>query len=88
MEYIYVIIENGDPYPMAFKSYKLAVESVKQKHKNYLEEQIKDLYELDMIESVITNINVPENIETGISRLYIEKGINIEIHKLPIKYFL
>lgn len=25
-----------------------------------------------------------KNIEKGISRLYIEKGINIEIHKLPI----
>lgn len=84
MEYIYVIVENGYIYPMAYKNYKSAMEFVKQKHRNYLEEQIKDLYDLEMVESVLADINVPENIETGISKLYIEKGINIEIHKLPI----
>jgi hypothetical protein len=88
MEYIYIIVENGYPYPMAYKNYNSAVESVKQKHKHYLEEQIKDLYDLEMVESVLADINVPENTETGISKLYIEKGIKIEIHKLPIKYFL
>jgi len=85
MEYIYIIVENGEEYPDAYKNYKSAVNAVKEKHKDYLEEQIKELYHLDMIESVLADINVPENIETGISRLYIEKGINIVIHKLPIK---
>jgi hypothetical protein len=85
MEYIYVIVENGEPYPIVFKSYKVAISAVKKKHKNYLEEQIKELYDLDMIETVLADINVPENTETGISKLYIEKGINIQIHKLPIK---
>ena len=87
MEYIYIVVENGEPYLMAFKSYKLAVKSVKEKHKAYIEEQIKEIYHLDDIESILANINIPENTETGISKLYIEKGINIEIHKLPIKHY-
>lgn len=84
MEFVYIIVENGEAYPNAYKTYKSAVDKVKEKHREYLEEQIKELYHLDMIESVLADINVPENIEKGISRLYIEKGINIEIHKLPI----
>lgn len=84
MEYIYIVVENGEAYPNAYKNYKSAVKVVKEKHKEYLEEQIKELHYLYDIESVLADINVPENIETGISRLYIEKGINIVIHKLHI----
>jgi len=84
MEYIYIVVENGKPYPVSFKNYKSAVKAVKEKHKEYLEEQIKELHELDMIESALADINVPENTEKNMTQLYIEKGINIEIHKLPI----
>ena len=77
MEYIYIIVENGEPYPVSFKNYKSAVKAVREKHKQYLEEQIKDLYDLDMIESVLADINVSENIEKNMTQLYIEKGINI-----------
>ena len=83
MDFIYIIVENGSPYPMAYKTYKLAVDAVKEKHTEYLEEQIKELKYLRDIESVLADINVPENIISGVSKLYIEKGINIEIHKLP-----
>ena len=85
MEYIYIVVENGEPYPLSFKNYKSAVKAVKEKHKNYLEERIKELYDLEMIESVLADINVSENIEKNMTQLYIEKGINIEIHKLTIK---
>jgi len=85
MEYIYIIVENGKPYSVSFKNYKSAVNAVREKHKQYLEEQIKELYDLDMIESMLADINVSENIEKNMTQLYIEKGINIEIHKLPIK---
>ena len=84
MEYIYIIVENGEPYSVSYKSYNLAVEAVKKKHKEYLEEQIKELYYLDMIESVLADINVTENTEKNMTRLYIEKGINIIISKLPV----
>jgi hypothetical protein len=84
MNFIYIIVENGEAYPMSYKNYKSAIISVKEKHREYLEEQIKELHCLNMIENLLANINVPENIETGISKLYIEKGINIIIHKIPI----
>jgi hypothetical protein len=84
MEYIYIIVENGEPYLKTFKNYKSAVEAVKEKHREYLQEQIKELYQLDMIESVLADVNVPENTKTNITNLYIEKGINIRIIKLSI----
>jgi hypothetical protein len=82
MEPIYIIVENGVPYPFAYKTYADCIWAVKSKHFQYLEEQIKDLYHLDFIETLLADINVPENTETNITKLYIEKGIHIMIHKL------
>lgn len=81
---IYIIIENGEAYPTAYTKYESAVAAVKEKHKEYIEEQIKELAYLEDIESMLKDINVPENTSTGISQLYIEKGINIIIQKTPI----
>ena len=84
MSFIYIVVENGEAYPVAYTKYASAVEAVKAKHKDYLEEQIKMLTYLEDIESMLKDINVPENTTTGISQLYIEKGINISIQKVPI----
>jgi hypothetical protein len=85
MSYIvYIVVENGEAYPNAYIKYESAVAAVKEKHKTYIEEQIKELACLEDIESVLKDINVPENTTTGISQLYIEKGINITIQKTPI----
>jgi hypothetical protein len=80
MDFIYVVIENGDPYPVAYKTYDQAVESVKAKHKETLDEDLK--YSEEYGESC-HEVDVPEA-KKGPSHLYIEKGIYIEIHKLPI----
>lgn len=80
MDFVYVVIENGDPYPVAYKRYNEAVAAVKRKHKETLEE---DLKYADYGES-IHEVDVSESKE-GYSKLYIEKGIHIEIHKLPIQ---
>lgn len=85
MNFVYIIVENGEAYPNAYTTYKSAVDKIKEKYTEYLVEQIKELYHLDMIESLLADINVPENIETNITKLYIEKGINIVIYKLPIE---
>jgi len=85
MEYIYIVVENGEAYSTGYKNYKSAMNAVKEKHKEYLEEQIKEVYDLYSIETILDNINVHENIESGISYLYIEKGIHIHIHKVVIK---
>ena len=82
MDFIYIIVENGSPYPKVYKTYKSAIESVKEKHREYIEEQIKEVKNLFDIENILADINVPENIISGVSKLYIEKGINIEICRL------
>jgi len=84
MDFVYIIIENGEPYPTTFKTYTAAIKAVKIKHKEYLEDQIKELGDLDDIESVLAQINVQENKNSIVSELYIEKGININIYKLPL----
>jgi hypothetical protein len=80
MQPVYVVIENGMLYGTAYATYAAAVKAVKEKHAEYLEE----LHYLSDIESMLEDVNVPENKATGISHLYIEKGINILIHKLHI----
>lgn len=62
---IYVVIENGKAYPDAYKTYKEAVDAVKEKHVDDLE---NDCNELDVEEERVTY-------------LYIEKGIHIYIHR-------
>ena len=84
MSFVYIIVENGEAYPNAYAKYASAVDAVKAKHKEYIEEQIKMLTYLEDIEAMLKDINVPENTTTGIFQLYIEKGINISIHKVPI----
>jgi hypothetical protein len=66
MEYIYIVVENGQQHPIAYNTYKLAVDSIKEKYKDVL----------------LAHTNVHENTVDGITKLYIENGINIEIHRL------
>jgi hypothetical protein len=81
MQSFYIIIENGDPYPTAYKSYAAAVNAVKDKHCECLFDKIKELGSLEDIESTLADVNPPENTETNKTYLYIEKGIHIYIHR-------
>ena len=81
MDYVYVIVENGDVYPNVYMTYAAAVKVVNDKHEDYLREQIEELPEYK--EQILGEVNPLEN-PTGKTLLYIEKGIHIEIHKLPI----
>ena len=85
MEYVYIIVENGLPYLTAYSKFEDAILAVKDKHSEYIINEIKQLDSLYDIEYILADINVPENTKTGITQLYIEKGINIEITKLLIK---
>jgi len=78
MQSVYVVIENGDPYPVAFKSYEAAVVVVKDRHREMIEELVSEGWDLD------SNIDVPEDVKSGNTYLYIEKGIHIYIYKLPV----
>ena len=81
---VYTVVENGDAYPLAYSTYKQAVNAVKAKHKERLDEDERwsKLPENKGIDSC-NEIDVPEAKER-LTRLYIEKGIHIEIHRLPI----
>jgi hypothetical protein len=82
MYIIYVVIENGDPYPIAYNTYYQAIEAVKTKHKEEIEEELRWLEE-NPGQHGCNDVDVRES-ASGISRLYIEKGIHIEIHRLPV----
>ena len=82
MEYVYVVVENGVAYPAAYTTYDLAVSAVKTKHKEEIELQEKEAAEAGV--AMETEVDVPEH-ASGQTQLYIEKGINILISKLPIK---
>jgi len=79
MSAIYIVVENGVPYPVAYRSFEAAAAVVKEKYQETIEEQIR---ELDG-GPICSDIDVPESI-TGKTYLYVEKGIDIYIYKLPI----
>lgn len=79
MQPIYVVVENGEPYPTAYKTYKEAVAAVKEKHSERLEEMIKELTQFDLVEEMLADMNVPENTDSWKTYLYIEKGTHIHI---------
>ena len=80
MAFVYVTIENGDPYPVAYTTYEQAVAAVKLKHKETLDEDLKYLEEYG---ESCHEVDVPEA-KNGPTYLYIEKGISIYIYKLPV----
>jgi hypothetical protein len=83
MNAIYIVVENGQPYNIAFTTFDSAVAAVKEKHKDTYMEQIR---EADG-GSICTELDVPENKLTGSTYLYVEKEIHIYIRKLPILSF-
>ena len=74
---VYVVVENGDVYPVAYTTYKSAVAAVKEKYKITLEEQMEEMGYME------SDIDVPES-KSETTYLYIEKGIHISINRLPI----
>ena len=72
----YVVIENGDPYEILFTSYEQAVETVKIRYREEIEE-----YELR--DGGFCEVNIPEN-PSGKTCLYVEKGIHIYIHRFKV----
>jgi hypothetical protein len=83
MSAVYVIIENGDPYPIAYTTFESAVAVVKAKHKEEIDRQLADADGYP----ICSDLDTPENKVTGETYLYVEKGIHIRIHKLPILSF-
>jgi len=77
---VYIVVENGDPYPIAYTSFASAAAAAKEKYKEVIEEQ---LAEQDG-GPICSDLDVPENMVTNVTYLYVEKGIHIYIYKMPI----
>jgi hypothetical protein len=83
MNAVYVVVENGEPYKIAYASFDSAAAAVKEKHREELEAQLLEAAG----GSICTELDVPENMVTGKTYLYVEKEIHIYIHKLPVLSF-
>ena len=83
---VYIVIENGDSYPVAYSTYAMASNAVKDKHRATLDEQYDEFLveQYDEFYNPYNHIDVAENTQTGKTYLYIEKGIHIYIYKLTI----
>jgi hypothetical protein len=82
MNFIYIVIENGEPYLFAYTNFHSASQAVKEKYNDTIEDQIKECGD-----DICSEIDLPENKLTNITHLYVEKGINIQIYKLPVISF-
>ena len=78
----YIVVENGEAYPEAYKTYAAAVAAVKEKHRETLEDQINEVRRLEDVESILAEVNRPEGAKQ--THLYVEKGINIIIQKVSV----
>lgn len=76
---LYVVLENGDLYPSLYYSYEAAREAVLDKHADILEEERAECAEWGG--AMCSKVDVVENTDTGTTRLYIEKEINITIQR-------
>ena len=83
MNAVYVIIENGDPYNVVYQTFESAVAVVKAKHKETIDEQLKEAEGYP----ICSDLDTPEDKITGKTYLYVEKEIYIYIYKLPVLAF-
>ena len=86
---IYAILAEGTLLPNYFNTYKKALDEVKRLYPDwddrYDEDGEKEEYainEVDVKEGHKLNKNIKDD---NLTELYIEKGINISIHKLEVK---
>jgi len=80
MSSVYVVIENGEPYKNVYVSFTSAAAAVKEKYAEVIAEEMREMNGWP----ICSEIDVPEDILTGTTYLYVEKGIHIYIYKLPI----
>lgn len=88
MVFVYVVVQNdeddsipnGGVYPTAYSTFESAKAAVLAVHKEELNRQM----EMSDGFPLASEVDVSEN-PNGPTLLYVEKGINIYIHKLPIK---
>lgn len=81
MAFVYVVIENGEPYSEVYASYALAQAAVKVKWDEEVQQQREE--EGD-VPNPVSDIDLPED-PSGETYLYVEKGNHIRVYRLPVK---
>lgn len=76
---VYVVLENGELYPILYHTYDAARAAALDKHADILEEERSECAEWGG--RMASQIDVEENKETGTTRLYVEKEIFITIQR-------
>ena len=80
MSKVYVVVENGELYPVLYSSYESARKAVTTKYAAELREEWEEVKEMNDPDFQMASVIVDES-ETGTTELYIEKGINIIVKR-------
>ena len=84
MAIVYVVVENCELYPILYETYESAREAVTTKYAAKLSAERTEVEEMDYPSyEMVSSVDVDEN-ETGTTRLYIERGINIIIQRYAV----
>lgn len=78
-QHVYVVVENGELYPRLYSTYEKAHAAVTTKY----EEELSDEREsaASWGGQMASKVDVVENTDTGTTKLYIERGIQIIIQR-------
>jgi archaellum component FlaF (FlaF/FlaG flagellin family) len=84
MATVYVVVENGELYPVIYKTYESARGAVTTKYVVELTAEREDVEEMnDPSYCMASDVDIDEN-ESGTTQLYIEKGVHIIIQRYNI----
>lgn len=84
MAIVYVVIENGELYPILYKTYESAREAVTTKYADKLSAERAEVEEMDDPSyGMVSSVDVDEN-GTGTTQLYIERSINVIIQRYAV----
>lgn len=87
MPFVYIVVERSDDeppgggvFPTTYATFEEAKAAAIGKYQDEIYRQTEEQGD----DSAIKDVDVPES-KIGFTSLYIEKGIHIYIHKLPVK---
>jgi len=83
MSKVYVVVENGELYPVIYSSYESAREAVTTKYAAELRAEWEEVKEMNDPDYQMASVIVDES-DTGRTELYIEKGINIIVQRYNV----
>jgi hypothetical protein len=77
-KHVYVVVENGELYPTLYATYEKAHAAVQDKYADELRDERESAASWNG--TMASQVDVVES-ETGATKLYIERGINIIIQR-------